>query len=232
MGPSQRLAFCFLLLVIAVTSVQVVRVAWWVLRDTRSTAGGGRDAAAAARLSSRAMLVAHSTRGLARAAVWLTCAGGAVGLYSALIVIVNTSEPGASVLVRQHLEVLEPSGIALGLCALLLAVSLAFDRVAARTGRQSPVSVDSGRVVLLRRGPGLVALVLVSWLLLDLRPAYAALVSTRDPLFMSATLDLLQQLWLRLSAILAVAGVLAWLATLFESALLRRRLGQRISAAG
>jgi hypothetical protein len=239
MYPSQLVSVYFLLLVIAVTFVQVVRVAWWAFRAARSTPGRPRDGADAARLSSRATLIARSTRGLARAAVWLTCAGGAASLTSAIVLIENSGEPGMSILVRNHLAVIEAIAIGLGLCVLPFAASLVFDLVAARMARQSPfppgrsaLDVDGvgdyRLLVFLRRGTpalGLIALVLVSLLLLNIRAIYVAAVGARpDPFFFSAAFDAFDYLWSRLSAILATVGVLTWLTTLLESARLRRRL--------
>jgi hypothetical protein len=233
-----ELSVTFLLLVIAVTSVRVVRVAWWAFRTAPSTPGRPRDGADGARLSARAMLVARSTRGLARATVWLTCAGVAVDLKRALIMIGDGSDPPLSILILQHLAVLEASAIKLGLCALLFAATLAFDLVAARMGRQSPFppvpsalevggAGDTYLRVLLRRSHlavGLIALVLISHLLFDLRPTYVAVAARRDPFFVSAVDDVLEPLWSRLSPILGTVGVLTWLTTLLESAMLRRRL--------
>ncbi len=220
LGPSQFLSLFFLLLVIAATAVQVARVAWWVFR-----------AAPTSRLSARVALIARSTRGLARTAVWLTCAGGAMGLQSAMITM-ESSYPLFDV-VYQHLNVLEASAISLGWCALLFAASLAFDLVAARIGRQSVPfagetegAVDTRASVLLRRAglaPGLIALVLVGWLLLDLRPADLT-IAGRATFTGSAAFDILDRLWSRLAIILTVVWVLSWLTTLLESAMLRRRL--------
>ena len=201
--PTLAVLAVFLLIVIAVTFVQAVRVAWSAFR------------AAPSALSSLATRVAHSTRGLARAAVWLTCAATAVGLQSAMILYGNTSEPPMKTLLRQHLDVLEAIAICLGLCALLFAASLVFDLVAAGSSRRTNV-VLCGHVVI-----GVIALVLVNWVLLGLRPT-AVPASGRDPQFTQAIFDVIDQLWTRLAIILAAAGVLTWLTTLLESAMLRR----------
>lgn len=227
MGVWQTLSFNFFLLpVIAVTCVQIVRLAWWAFRAVPS-----------ASLSSRATLVARSTRGLARAAVWLTCAGGAADLISAMILLGNTATMPMAILMQQHLAVLEVSAISLLLCALLFAASLAFDLAAARLRQLSPLppapsaleadgAGDTGLLVVLRGGPvvlGVIALVLVSLLLLELRPAEIA-PTERDRYLFEATMDVLGRLWTRLAIILAIIGVLTWLTTLVESAMLRRRL--------
>ena len=68
---------------------------------------------------------------------------------------------------------------------------------------------------------------LVADLLLDLRPAYvaaAAALAGRDLFFSGVLMEVLDQLWWRMASILATVGVLTWLATLLESAMLRRRL--------
>ena len=221
MRPSQLLPFIFLLVVIAVTAVQAARVAWWAFRAAPSARDG------AARLAARVTLVARSTRGLARTSVWLTCAGGAIGLQSAMITM-ESSSPLLDI-IRQHLDVLEAGAISLGLCALVFAASIAFDLVATRIGRHSPVPsvLDTRYGVLVRRAhlaPGLIALVLVSWLLLDLRPT--DLMVPGRPFPGSTMLDILDRLWSRLAIIFALVWALSWLTTLLESAMLRRRLPQ------
>jgi hypothetical protein len=159
--------------------------------------------------------------------------------------IENTAQSGLSILVRNYLYVLDGSAISLGLCALLFAASLAFDLVATRMGRQSPFppvpsalevngAGDGRLLVLVRRGRlalGLLALVLVCRLLFDIRPGYAAATAAgaaagRDAFVVSANaaFQAVEQLWLRLSTVLATVGVLTWLTTPFESALLRRNL--------
>ena len=200
-----------------------MRVTRWAIRGSTSSEG-------AARLSARAALIALSTRGLARAAVWLTFAVGAVGLSNALIMIANTSDP--TLRVRQHLEALEASAVALALCALLFCASLAVDLIAARMRRRGtalPPSLAQEAVgeppvlALLRRSPGPIALLLVSYLLLDTRPA-SFVVSPGDRSFTLGTLEMLSRFWLRLAALSAFVGALTWLITLLESAMLRRRL--------
>ena len=81
-------------------------------------------------------VAAASTRRLARAAVWLTCAAGAVGLSNALIVIENSTAPLLLILVRHHLGVFEGSAVGFALCALLLSASTAVDLIAARIRRR------------------------------------------------------------------------------------------------
>ncbi len=225
MGAFQALSFLFLLSVFAVTFVHVVRVAWWAFR------------AAPLHLSARVTLIARSTRGLARTAVWLTCAAGAAGMTSAQFVLGNSNVPVGVILIEQHLEVLEAGAMGLGLCALVFGASLAFDLVAARTGRRSiipPVSVaregestsDSYWLVLLQRGHlaiGLIALLLVSWLLVDLRSA-AVPVMRGDRWFATYLLDMLGQFWTRMTIVLAAVGALTWMTTLLQSAMLRRRV--------
>ena len=87
---SETLSFRFLLLLLAVTSIQGVRLAWWAYHAAPSPPAR----APAGRHSARARLVAHSTRGLARTAVWLTCAEGASGLKSAMFTIENSPRRG------------------------------------------------------------------------------------------------------------------------------------------
>ena len=58
-------------------------------------------------------------------------------------------------------------------------------------------------LVLLRRAPGFIALVLVAHLLLDIRPTQVA-NWIGDPFFLNGTIDGLEQLWWRLSTILAL----------------------------
>lgn len=231
MYPWQTLSvLCFLLPVITVTLVQSVRVARWAFRAVPSSSAS----AEATVLSSRVTLIAHSTRGLARAAIWLTCAAGAGSLVSAMI-LMESNEPMRD-LVQQHLQVLEASATSFVLCAILVAASLAFDLVAARMRRQSSLppalqaegAADGGLLVVLRSPAvlGAIALVLVSWVLLGLRPV-DLVVPARDPYFFQTTMGMLEQLWSRLAIVLAAVGVLTWVSTLFESAKRRRRLVTR-----
>ncbi len=228
MSPSQAVPLRFFLLpVMAVTCVQAIRIARWATRHADSSAESSVDC-----LSCRITLVARSTRGLARASVWLTCAGGAAGFLSAMIVMGSTGTLPMVILVQQHVEVLEASAISFVLCSVLFAASLAFDLVAARVRGTSPLppplDADAGNTGLLAilRSPvvfGAIALVLVSWLLLSLRPPEFA-VSPRDRYYFETTMNLLGQLWSRLAIILALVGVLTWVSTLLESATRRRHL--------
>ena len=222
-SPLHGLSLFVVLLAIGVAAIQLVRVTSWSVRGSASSEG-------AARLSARAALVALSTRGLARAAVWLTCAAGAVGLSNAMIMIANTSDP--TLLVRQHLQALEASAVALALCALLFCASLAVDLIAARMKRRgtappTPLAHEAAGetplLALLRRSPGPIALLLVSYLLLDTRPA-SFVVSPGDRSFTLGAFKMLDRFWLRLAAVFAFVGALTSLITLLESAMLRRRL--------
>ena len=220
-SPLQALALFVVLLAIAVAAIQLGRVTTWSVRGSMSEG--------AARLSARAARVALSTRGLARAAVWLTCAAGAVGLSNALILIANTNDP--TLLVRQHLQALETSAVGLALCALLFSASLAVDLIAARMRRRgtdlslplAQVAGETPLLALLRRSPGLIALLMISHLLLDTRPA-SFVVSPGGRSFTPGAFEMLDRFWLRLAAVLTFVGVLTWLSTLIESAILRGRL--------
>jgi hypothetical protein len=140
-------------------------------------------------------------------------------------------------LVRQHLVSLEASAVGFALCALLFIASLAVDLIAARIRRRGTALPNSSPyeaagetplLALLRRSPGVIALLLVSYLLLDTRPASvgeaSVVVAPGDPEFVFGTSEMLERFWLRLAAVLAVVGALTWLITLLESAMLRRRL--------
>ena len=83
MGLWQKLCFLFLFTVTAVTLVRALRL-WW--SPMRLREGSGRpppsDDSTALR-AWQASKLAGSTRGLAQAALWFTCAGAAFGLHSA-----------------------------------------------------------------------------------------------------------------------------------------------------
>jgi hypothetical protein len=222
-SPLHGLSLLVVLLAIAVAAIRLVRMTSWAARASPSSEG-------AARVSARAALVALSTRGLARTAVWLTCAAGAVGLSNAMILIGNTNDP--PLLVRQLLDSLEASAVGLALCALLFTVSLAVDLIAARilrrgTALPAPPAHEAASETplrdLLRRSPALIALLLASYLLLDTRPA-SFVISPGGRWFTPSEFEILHRFWLRLAAILGVVGALTWLITLLESAMLRRRL--------
>ena len=76
MAPLQALVLLILLVVVAITSVRAGRVAWWMRR------GSTGSSISPTNCSPERPLIAQSTRGLARAAVWLTCAAGAAAISS------------------------------------------------------------------------------------------------------------------------------------------------------
>jgi len=232
MAPFQALAVLFVLVVIAVTSIQAGRLAWSMRRASR--APGLTPDVSADRVFAQATLIARSTQGLARTSVWLMCAASAVSMHDALIVL--GSQYPMLTQVRQHLDVLSDAAIGLGLCALLFAAAIAFDLVAVRASLNSPLAPspqalekDAGptRRMTLRHDVhlalGLIALVLFSGVLANLGPMDIA-IHGQDKFLISNTIELLKQIWIRIAIVLAIIGVLNWLTTLLQSAMLRRRL--------
>jgi hypothetical protein len=231
MRPTQALVLVFVLVVIALTLLRAGRLGWW-MRRASSAKGLMRDASED-RLFARATLFAHSTRGLARTAVWLVCATGAAGMQGALVMEQSTR----FTLVREQLEVVTDVAKGLGLCALLFAAALAFDLVAARASRNLPLAWQarerdaSTRPVTLghyaRLGTGFVPIVLVSGFLANLG-SMQIVVSGPE-----RTMRLYDQheVWAQIAYLLFIIGVLNWLTTLFRSALLRPRVSVKHAAA-
>ena len=226
MSPTQGLVLVFVLVVIALTLLRAGRLGWWMRRAF--SAKGLMPDASEDRLFARATLFAHSTRGLARTAVWLVCAAGAAGMQGALLMELSS----ALTLVREQLDVVTDAAIGLGLCALLFAAALVFDLVAARAFLNLPLTpwpvrerdAHRPRLVTLglcaHLGTGLVPIVLVSGFLATLGSMQ---IVASGP---ERTMRLYDQheVWTQIAYLLFIIGVLNWLTTLFESALLRRRV--------
>jgi hypothetical protein len=221
------------LVVIALTLLRASRLGWWMRRA--SSAKGLRPSESEDRLVARATLFAHSTRGLARTAVWLVCGAGAAGMQGALVMEQSTS----FTLVREQLEAVTYVARGLGLCAFLFAAALVFDLVAARAFRNLPLTpwqvreqnADRPRLATLglcaHLGMGLLALVLVSGFLANLG-AMPIVVSGPERTRRLYDQD---ELWTQIAYLLFIIGVLNWLTTLFRSALLRRRVSVKLAAA-
>lgn len=211
-GPTQALALLFLFIVIALTIVRASIIVW-------ST----RRAEPAEQVSARTRRFARSTYGLARAGVWFTCAAGAVGCHSALLQIGNSSVPITSLILRDYLDALETSAIGFGLAGLLIVASLIGDLIATRLAPAAPAAVALPALVRWSRlAPGLMALVAITSLLVALRAT--ALAAAENTYFLYQSFhEVHQQLWTGMAIICTSAGVMAWLGTLIESAILRRQ---------
>ena len=211
-GPAQALALLFLIVVIALTAVRAAIIAWSGYRSTPLE-----------QLSARTMRLARSTYGLARAGLWFTCAAGAVGCHSAVIQIGNSRVPIMSLEVRDYLEALETSAIGFGLAALLIVASLIGDLIATRLAPAASAPVVLPAFVRWTRiASGLIVIVAITWLLVALRPTAVAAAENTYFLYQSFH-EVHQQLWTGLAIICTSAGLMAWLDTLIESAILRRR---------
>jgi hypothetical protein len=198
--------------VIALTTVRAAIIAWSAYR-----------AAPAEQLPARTMRFATSTYGLARAGLWFTCAGGAVGCHNAMIQIGHSNVPVMSLEVRDYLEALETSAIGFGLAALLIVASLVADLIATRLAPAASAPVVLPALVRWSRvAPGLFAIVTIIWLLVALRPTAVAAAKNTYFLF-DSFYQAHQQLWTGLATICASAGVMSWLGALIESAILRRQ---------
>jgi hypothetical protein len=211
-GPTQALALLFFTIVIALTMVRAAFISWSAYR-----------AAPAEQLSARTMRLARSTYGLAHAGVWFTCAAGAVGCHNALIQIGNSRVPIMSLEVRDYLEALETSAIGFGFASLLIVGSLIADVIAMRLAPASSAPVVLPALMRWSRlARGLIAIVAITWLLVALRPTAVAAAENTYFLYQSFH-EVHQQLWTGLAIICTSAGVMAWLDTLIESAILRRQ---------
>jgi hypothetical protein len=210
LGFAQKAAFLFLFVVAILTAIRGGRLA-------RSSLRAADEAHACRRR--RARRWARSTRGLATAAVWFTCSAAAIGLVNAYNVLVSSSRPILAYIIDDSLRVLDASGVALGLCALLLATAALFEFVGDRA--------DDGRmaaVTFIRRSLGWLGAALVGAALLGFRPTFVAELGQRGDAWIGhAGFQALGLLWLRLAPLAGLLGLTTWVVVLVESAVRRAR---------
>lgn len=215
MGWTQKACFHFVFVVTAVTLVRASRLIAWAF--------SAADGTAVARRCRTARLWARSTRGLATAAVWLTCAAGAAGLGGAY------GGHTAAGIIDDSLHAIDATGVGLSLCASLFATALIFDVVVGRIGSRLREAVAEPRrlrwataMPLARRTLGILGLVLIAAALVEFRPTLETLLGTRgDDWIASAVFRALGLLWVRLTPIAATLGLLTWIVILVENAHVR-----------
>lgn len=243
LGPWPKLSFVWLLVACIVTTVRGCRLWWWSRWSGRVATGAGADAATIRARCDRARTLARSTRGVATAAVWLTCSGASIGLVSAADVIGLSSRPMIAVIADDAVGVVDLTAVALGLCALLFAAAWLFavmvdrgtDRLSHRLAgngdgaapafelapeRRAHQGFDRARAVL-----GVAGMILVAEALSRMRPTYAAEIESRGETARLgwAVFHALWSPWPRLAVGCAVIGLLVWLSVLLEGEVERRR---------
>ena len=219
MGLWQKLCFLFLFTVTAVTLVRALRL-WW--SPMRLREGSGRpppsDDSTALR-AWQASKLAGSTRGLAQAALWFTCAGAAFGLHSAGNTL-GSGRPILAIVAENSFDVVDASGLGLVWCALLFVAAWGFEA-------SSPNAIGQDRLLgVIGRGRPLlwpVAMMLIAATLFELRPAFTAVAGEGGHVTGHAIFVALWHLWSRLSVLSVAMGTLAWLSVLLDSAMARRR---------
>ena len=249
LGIWPKLAFMWVLLAVAVTTVRGCRLWWWSRWSRRVAAGAAADAATIRARCGRARTLVRSTRGLATAAVWLTGSGASIGLVGASHVIGLSSRSMAAIIAEDALAVIDLTAVALGLCALLFAAAWLFalvvdrgtDRVSRRLAGADDAAAgfelaadwrvrqgfDRARAVL-----GVAGMVVVIDALARMRPAYVAEFEARGERAIGwAVFHALWSPWPRLAAGCAAVGLLVWLSVLLEGEVLSRR-AFRLPASG
>lgn len=241
MGLWQKFCFFFLFAITALALARAIRLAWWLRRCNDPVDPCEPGLAGRLRQYHKARRLARSTRGLTEAGLWLTCSGGAVGLYTAWTIIANTGRSTLALMAEGSLDTLEATAIGLCLCALLRGAALLFDvmvnagsrRLQLTPDGRSATSLPAGRAAAVsraiaavrhgRRAAVAIASLLVAAALIELRPRYTRALGSGDELRVGyAIFDALHHLWAQLAIAFAAVGLLAWFGVLMESALSSR----------